>query len=299
MLPETMRRVPTSSLRDCWSMCDVRGVRSHVMDIGASGMGMTEYESLAEDVLLLALDNTRGTSRLKEKQLRSALASATVMDLLLGGHIAAMDGQAVVVNRGPARDPVCDHALSCIGNAKTRTPLAQCGDLIAAAMPDIAHRLRNQLVERGILQRQSHPRLGLLPGEERFPERDGRLEHDVRSRLRSVALHGTQPDPRTAVLAALVAGYHLDDALFSDEERPLGCAQLRDLALSMHQRPPGGVSATASGFAANAQTAGIANVNGNAFVDFMTDEGIGAVFEFIFDLLPTLIGGLFEILDAF
>ena len=79
----------------------------------------------------------------------------------------------------------------------------------------------------------------------------------------------------------------------------MGRAQLRAIVRTMHQRPPSGASATANGFVANAQTAGIANVSGNAFVDFMTDEGVSAAFEFAFDLLPSIIGGLFEILDAF
>jgi hypothetical protein len=262
-------------------------------------MSLPERESLAEDVLLLALDNERGTPHLKEKDLRSALAAATVMDLLLGKKIAAMDGQVIVVDRGPMPDPVRERALRCIGDGKTRPPLAQCAGMIATGMPDIVQRLRAQLVARGVLDRQPYRTLGLLPGGERFPERDGRIEQGVRARLRSVALHGTKPDPRTAVLATLVAGYHLDAALFNDEERPLGCAQLRDIALHMHQRSRNGASATASGLMANVQMAGATNVSGNAFMDFMADEGFDATVEFVVDVLPTLLGVVLELLDSF
>lgn len=262
-------------------------------------MTLPERESLAEDLLLLALHNARGTSQLKEQQLRSALATATVMDLLLAGKIAATDGHVIVVDRDPLHDPVRDHALLCIGAAKTPTPLARCSDMIASAMPDIASRVREQLVARGVLQRQPHRNFGLLPTADRFPERDGRIEQDVRSRLRSVALHGTKPDPRTAILVTLVAGYRLDDTLFNDEERPIARAQLRDIAMQLHQRPRSGASATAGSIVANAQAAGATNVSGNAFVDFMTDVDIGAAFELIFEVLPTLIGGLLDLLSAF
>src|SRR5947209_5984461 len=119
-------------------------------------MMATERESLAEDLLLLALHNERGTTQLKETQLRGALATATVMDLLLGGKIATVEEHVIVVDRAPTNDPVRDHALLCIGATKTRTPLAQCGGIIEAGIPEIVPRLRDGLVARGVLERQSH-----------------------------------------------------------------------------------------------------------------------------------------------
>lgn len=261
-------------------------------------MTLTERESLAEDLLLLALHNERGTTQLNEKQLRGALATATVMDLLLGGKIATIEGHIIVVDRAPTNDPVRDHALRCIGATKARAALTQCGGIIEAGMPDIVPRLRDGLVARGILKRQSHRRLGILPAEERFPERDGRIEQDVRSRLRAVALHGVKPDPRTAVLAALVVSHRLDTSLFNDEECPLGQTQLRDLAMQLRHRPQSGATAAMNGIAA-AHTAGATNVSGNAFVDFISDVNVAVAFEVIFDVIPTLLGGLLDLLSAF
>lgn len=260
-------------------------------------MPLPERESLAEDLLLLALHNAHGTAQLKEKPLRSALATATVMDLLLGGKIAATDGAVIVVDRTPTNDPVRDRALACIGGAKTRTPLAECGGMIEAAIPDIATRLCEQLVARGALARQ-HARAFLHAGADRYPEQDGRIEQEVRARLRAVALHGAKPDPRTTLLATLVVGYHLDGPLFNDEERPLAQAQLREMAAQAHQRRQPGAQA-AAGIVAGAQTAGATNVSGNAVMDFIADGGVGAAFELVFDVLPTLLSGLFELLSAF
>jgi hypothetical protein len=266
---------------------------------GARGMTIAEHESLAEDLLLLALHNERGTIQLDEKQLRSALATATVMDLMLGGKIAAMDGDVIVVDRTPMNDPVCDHALRCIGATRERMALSQCGGIVETGIPDIVPRLQDGLVARGILRRESSRRLGILPAEERFPEQDGRIEQGVRARLRAVALQGAKPDARTAVLAALVVSYRLDTVLFNEEERPLGQAQLRDIALQLHQRPQNGASAMAGSAATAAHTAGVTNVSGNAFVDFMADGGVGAAFELIFDVIPTLLGGLLDLLSIF
>ncbi len=263
----------------------------------SSGIFLPERESIAEDVLLLALHDERGTTSLHEKRLRAALAAATAMDLLVSGKIATMDGHVIVTDRTPTNDPARDYALHAIGTATTRMPLSRCGDLIAAAMPDIMPRLCDQLVARGVVERHPHRILSVIPATDRYPARDGRMEQNLRNRIREVALHGKEPDTRTAILAAFVVGYHLETGLFNDDERPVAVARLREIAGQLHQRsrsdPP-----AATGIIANASVAGETQGGDNAFADLVVDEGVGMAMEFIFNLLPTLLGGLLELLDG-
>lgn len=255
----------------------------------------TTTSSLAEDLLLLALHNERGTSQIPEKELRHALANATVMDLLLAGKIAAVDGHIIVVDRAPTNDPVRDHAAQCITAAQTRTTVTQCSGIIETGMPDLMPQLLDGLVARGVLIRQSHRNIGIVPAPDRFPEQDGRIEQTVRGRIRDVALHDTQPDARTAILATLIVGYRLDAGLFTDEERAVAHARLRDIARQLHERPAttsSSSSLTAAGFATTAHAAGASNVGGNAFVDVFSDIDFGVAFEVVFDILPNLLGGL-------
>ncbi len=261
-------------------------------------MSMTERESLAEDLLLLAIHDEHGTLQLAEKQMQRALATATVMDLLIAGKIAPVDGQVIVVDHTPMNDPVRDGALSCIAAAKTRPPLSGCSSMVETTMPDLTPRLCDQLVARGVLHRQSYRKLGLLPAEYRFPERDGRIEQGVRAQIRAVALQGAQPDARIAVLAALIASYRLETGLFNDTERPIATARLREIAMDLHTRTPANPSAATGEFAAGAHTAGITNVSGNAFMDFVSDVDFSVAFELLFDVIPSILGGLLELFDS-
>jgi len=262
-----------------------------------SGIFLPEHESLAEDVLLLALHDEHGTAQMNAKRLRSALATATAMDLLVSGKIATVDGHVIVTDRTPTNDPVQDRALQAIGAATVRMPMLQCSGLIAAAMPDIMPRLCDHLAARGVVERHPRRMLGVIPATDRYPTRDGRMERHLRNHIRDVALHEKEPDTRTAILAALVVGFHLETGLFNDEERPVAVAHLRDIATQLHQQSRSGPSTT-TGIVANAGVAGGTPVGDNAFADLIVDEGVGVAMEFIFNLLPTLIGGLFELLDS-
>lgn len=259
-------------------------------------MATAHRESLAEDLLLLALHDERGTSHLPEKELRRALATATVMDLALGGQIATQGGQVTIVGRTPVDDPVCAHALRCIAQSATGKTVKECHAVVEAGMPDIAARVREGLVARGVLHHAHHRVLRVGPMTEHFPERDGQIEHDLRTRLRDVCLHGRGPDARIAVLAALIVSYRLDGGLFSDDERPVAQARLHDVARGLHKRAQSDAAVLSSGIASASHIAGASNVSGNALVDFAADIGVSIALDLLLDIIPSLLGGLLSAL---
>lgn len=254
-------------------------------------MATPPRESLAEDLLLLALHDERGTSHVPAKELRRALATATVMDLALGGHIATQGGHVAIVDRTPADDPVCAHALRCIAQSPTSKTVKECHAVVEAGIPDIAARVRAGLVARGVLHHEQHRMLRVGPVAERFPMRDGWIEQTVRAQLRDVALRDTKPDARTAVLAALIVSYQLDRGLFSDDERPIAQARLRDVARGLHERARSD-AARMSGIASVSHVAGASNVTGNALVDIATDTGVSIALDLMLQVIPSLLGGL-------
>ena len=252
-------------------------------------MTAPERGSLAEDVLLLALHDEHGTTHLPEKRLRSALASATVMDLLLRGRITTADGYVIIVDRRPLDEPVCDCALQCIAAAKTRTAHSACAASLVTAMPEITTMLLDRLVARGAVARERRRLLGIIAAGARFPERDGRIEQDLRAHLRAVALYGKQPDTRTIILATLVVGYHLEGGLFDARERDGAIAQLREIARTAHQRP--------AVIAATAHAAGADNVTGNGLTNAVSEIEWDGAFEILFQVIPSVLGAIFDALS--
>jgi hypothetical protein len=179
---------------------------------------------LAEDLLLLLLDDERGTVRGVTIDLRVPLGAAVLAELALEGavridepasrwHAARVEATGV----SPS-DPVLADALAIVAE-KPRTV----ADLANRAGKGLRDRLARRLADQGILERHDDTVLGLFP-RTRWPAADAAHETEVRATLRGVLLDERVPDARTAVLAGVlgaldripaVLGLHGADARFA------------------------------------------------------------------------------------
>jgi len=159
---------------------------------------------LAEDLLLLLLDDERGTPP-SGVQLPVPLGGALLAELAMAGEVEVEPAASrwrrstVAVTDGAHEDPVLADALAVIAE-KPRN--AQ--DLVSRLGKDLPDRLRERLAERGLLERREGKVLGLFP-RTTWPAADVEHERQVRERLTAVLVQGLTPDPRTAALAGLLA----------------------------------------------------------------------------------------------
>lgn len=166
---------------------------------------------LATDLLLLALDDERGTV-LPEAALGldHGLAGALVMELALRGRLD-LDGDSVKAT-GPATDDVLlDDALRAIA-AGPGKPLVHWVQQLAR-LRGLRQRLLDRLVAEGTLARRER-RVLLVFHWNVYPERDARVEHDIRARVDAALLHGETPDAGTACLIHLAAACRVTDAIY-------------------------------------------------------------------------------------
>jgi Golgi phosphoprotein 3 GPP34 len=181
--------------------------------------------SLPEELLLIAYNDTTGRQQGGTTELGCGLAGAVLVELALAGRIGVVDGHVRAVDASPTGDPVVDEALVRIATAKkARKPAWWVGKLNRG----IQKRLLDRLVERGVLRRQRHKMLGLFPVR-RYPTLDAGQESAARSRLQSVVAHGTQPDARTAALAALLDACGLARRTFPEMDRKQLKARMKEL----------------------------------------------------------------------
>lgn len=158
---------------------------------------------IAEDLLLLLLDDRKGTT--SSSHVDVALGGALLLELALaeavhvrertsiwsGAKVAATPGAAVA-------DPVLAEALRRVAERERAA-----SDLVNRLGKGARDALTARLAQRGILRREDDRVLGLFP-RTRWPEADGRHEHEVRARLAAVLVQGLDPDPRTGALVALL-----------------------------------------------------------------------------------------------
>lgn len=159
---------------------------------------------IAEDLLLLLLDDDSG-SLTAAGQVQVALGGAVLAELALAEAVQVEEKTSVwrtakvTASGPPPADPVLARAHALVVE-KPRS--AQ--DLVPRLGKGLRDELAARLVERGVLEERRDRALGIFP-RTRWPALDSAHEQEVRRGIDATLLAGTDPDPRTGVLVALLS----------------------------------------------------------------------------------------------
>jgi golgi phosphoprotein 3 len=209
---------------------------------------------LHEEILLLALHDEKGTFH--SSMYSYALAGAVITELLLEGRLQVVHGRGKrryleVANPTPTGDPVLDHALHRVEGSGRREQVSRWVSRLATERrPSLAHRVAEDLVEAGVLDRHEGRILGIFR-RIRFPavSQDGRgqdPEEALAARLEAALRGDEEPEPRTAVVLALahsagILRHNVDRPPEGAEEAPGGAgADGREERPATPSRSPGG-----------------------------------------------------------
>jgi golgi phosphoprotein 3 len=159
---------------------------------------------LYEEILLLELDDEKGTSR-SDSLYAQAMGGAVVAELMLEGRIRLAPEKkhrVEVVDPSPVGDPLLDATLAEMAAAKKPKPGSEWVAKVAAK-GHLKAEAAGRLVAAGVLAQEDAKILGIFPTT-RYPARDPRPEREVRARLtRAVCTDTRDVDARTVVLVAL------------------------------------------------------------------------------------------------
>jgi hypothetical protein len=164
--------------------------------------------SLRDDLFLLAHDDS-GRLIGAEPSISAGLAGATLIDLLLSGRVAVVDGRLDVIDSASTGDDESDATLAAIAaNTAPTGPRAW-----VSWISDRAYeRAAKSLEAAGLIQRVTIRRLGIVAVTRFVPVDPDDLVR-LRSRLR-YAVHSTVlPDAATAALSGLVRVLRLHSSL--------------------------------------------------------------------------------------
>jgi hypothetical protein len=183
---------------------------------------------LAEDLLLLALDDDKGTvSWPRSTALRYGLGGALLMDLALQERIDSRDKKIVLVDPSATGDDALDAALDTI-RASNKPRDAKHWVKQLGGRAGLKEQLARRLVARGILHEQELTIFRVFH-DHRFPTGDPGPESSLRGRIRDVALGAAEPETRTLLLLSLVSACNLTDEVFSQEERKHATRRIKEL----------------------------------------------------------------------
>ncbi len=175
--------------------------------------------SLAEELLLLALDDERGSFVAGSPDaLATALASAILMDLGVRGRLRTDEDGKVSATDDPVGDHLLDEVADPIARESRPRDFGYWINRVAAAEPQLRQRLLDRLLTAGTLRREERRTLVLFKST-RYIQADSSVERAIRDRVRRVVLDGAPPDERTAALLGLIRASGLVDRLFAPAER--------------------------------------------------------------------------------
>jgi hypothetical protein len=165
--------------------------------------------ALAEELLLLAYDDTSGKAAVSRIGLDLGMAAAVLVDLALAGRVAFSDGSIVVVDPTPTGEPIADDVLARMAADTPHTP--------ASWVQRLRHGLRDtilaDLCRRGVIEDVDETAMGGHVHVHRYPVVDPSVERETRDRLAAALRGERQPDERTAALATLVATLRMEPRL--------------------------------------------------------------------------------------
>lgn len=171
--------------------------------------------TIAEELLLLAHAEDDGRPLIGGTQLDPALAGAILAELAINERIELSAKKVSVRDATPLGAAELDASLARMAEERReRKPAWWVQKLYSAKL---RNRLLTGLADAGVLSERPGRVLGVFPTA-RWPEVDGSVEAEVRSRV-AAALAGQDPDPRTAVLIALMRAAKLDRKAFPGADK--------------------------------------------------------------------------------
>jgi hypothetical protein len=165
--------------------------------------------ALAEELLLLALDDETGKATGSRIGLDLGMAAAVLVELALAGRIVYVDRTIMVRDATPTGVSLIDEVLARVAAEPSNTP--------ASWLQRLRHGLRDRaladLCARGVVRDVDETTMAGFVHLHRYPTVDPTVEADIRARLNRALTSDEMPDERTAALATLVAAARMEPTL--------------------------------------------------------------------------------------
>jgi hypothetical protein len=187
------------------------------------------HRTLTEEFLLLALDDVSGKPLLDSTKLHAAIAAAALVELTVRGalEVATADtdvkkGRLRRTGRATPTESIMIEILERAHGQKPTNAVSEIGGI--SSFRNRASTLKDQLLAGlaadGVLTEQSSKILGLFPTTS-WKQHDGRVEHEIRTRVHTALTTTLPPDPQTAALVSLLSATDLAHRLFDGDKRQI------------------------------------------------------------------------------
>ena len=174
--------------------------------------------TLAEEVLLLLLDEKKGTLiQVPQLTLHFVLAGAILMELAIKNKVDSDIESFYIINKDPTGEPVLDFILNKVGSSSSNQDLKYWVNAIADEGADILENSINRLIERGILGR-TEKRILWVVKTETYPTIDQSVERESKRRVLNILYSDDIPNQEDIVLVSLLDACNMLRTLIGQAE---------------------------------------------------------------------------------
>ena len=172
--------------------------------------------NLLEEYLLLALDDEKGKFVIDSTRLHFGFAGAVLLELALRGKIH-VEGERLVLSNKSYEPEMAMNKMIDIIKEQDRPTLKKSIEVLARKSNDIKNDTLQRLINKGILKKEEHKILWLIPNE-KYPTSDLSPENKVRKRLDDVINENSPVDPHDVMLLSLIDATDLTKEAFRDKD---------------------------------------------------------------------------------
>jgi len=195
---------------------------------------------IAEELILLALDDETGRKLVDSTQLAPVVGGALVAELALMERVGVTPhddgwsgrGRITITSPVATDDPDLDLMMQRLAEnegKKLKDALSAYSWGSGQVTQDFPERLLERLVRAGLLTAHQDKVLGLFP-RTTWPAANPAGEDEVRSRLQSALVAGLTPTERTVALISLLQSINLLDKVVRTEDRKLVRRRAKELS---------------------------------------------------------------------
>lgn len=186
------------------------------------------FGTLAEEFLLVMLDEEHGNFHIQDTFLSTALSGAVLLELTLHGSITLEEDNVVIIDDTPLEDEILQKAMKIIIAGEENRNISYWLHEIRNEFPHLKERYIDRMITKEILKRKKEKVLLLIPVTRLYPE-DKNMCEIIKHRVHEIVDVNEESDPRALAFLSLLYATNSIGEIFSTEELKKCRKQVRNL----------------------------------------------------------------------
>ncbi|GAA4826538.1 GOLPH3/VPS74 family protein [Algivirga pacifica] len=184
--------------------------------------------TLIDQLVLLALDDEKGTFVSESYEMNYGIAAAILLELTLAEKIQIHEKRIQVLNKEAVANPILNRYLEEILDTRKEHTVTHWLERFAEKASLIKEDTLQHLVEQKILQKKEGTFLFIFHYD-KYPTVDPQPENQLRKRLEGIVLYRQTPEAEELMLLSLINACQLEKEVFGKEDQKAAKSKIEQL----------------------------------------------------------------------